>query len=109
LKEEKMARRLEVHIEELALHGFAGVDRRRIGDALQAELERQFAGRDLPSFGDKGVSIARLSCAFKSVPGAPPKNIGADLARSLHRGLLRSVARSSDAPKSFLHGRGRTR
>jgi hypothetical protein len=97
-----MTRRLEVHIEELVLHGFAAADRRRIGDALQAELERQFSAQDLPTLDDKGISIARLACGvFRSVPGSPCQNIGADLARSLHRGLSQSVARSQGGPMSF--------
>jgi hypothetical protein len=105
-----MTRRLEVHIEELALHGFAAADRHRIGDALQAELEQQFTAQDLSSFGDKAISIPRMSCAaFKSAPGAPPQDIGSALARSLHRGLSQSVASGSRAPKSSLHGGGRAR
>jgi hypothetical protein len=99
-----MARRLEVHIEEVVLHGFAGADRRRVGDALQAELERQFAAQELPSFGDKGVCIARLSCtAFASTAGATSDRIGTGLAHSLHRGLSQSVARKPGAVATFPH------
>jgi hypothetical protein len=109
-KDEKMTRRLELDIEELVLHGFAGADRRRIGDALQAELERQFTAQELPSFGDKSISIARLSCAaFTCAAGATSSNIGADLAHSLHRGLSRSVASKPGAVASSLHRGARTR
>jgi hypothetical protein len=105
-----MARRLELHIEELALHGFAGRDRHRIGDALQAELELRFAAQDLSSFGDKSIAIGRLSCAaIKSVPGAPPQAIGAALARGLHRDLSRSAATGFGAAKPRLRDGVRTR
>ena len=33
--------RVELHIEELVLHGFPPRDRARIGDAVQAELDRK--------------------------------------------------------------------
>ncbi|MGA2288457.1 hypothetical protein [Bradyrhizobium sp.] len=104
-----MARRLELHIEELALHGFASRDRHRVGDALQAELERQFAAQDLSWLGDKSIAVARLSCAaIKSAPGAPPNTIGAALARGLHRGLSRSAANGFGAAKSGFHRGVRT-
>jgi hypothetical protein len=39
---------IEVHIEELVLHGFAVGDRWRIGDALESELRGLLAERGVP-------------------------------------------------------------
>jgi hypothetical protein len=41
-------REIEVHIEELVLHGFAPGARRAVGDALQSELQQLLAERGIP-------------------------------------------------------------
>ncbi len=41
-------REIEVHIEELILHGFAPRDRWQIGDALEHELRGLLAARGIP-------------------------------------------------------------
>ncbi|MDP9190322.1 MAG: hypothetical protein M3P06_01290 [Acidobacteriota bacterium] len=40
---------IELHIEELVLHGFAGTERWSIADAVRAELTAQLAERGLPN------------------------------------------------------------
>jgi hypothetical protein len=41
-------REIEVHIEELVLHGFAASERWKIGDALESELRGLLAAQGLP-------------------------------------------------------------
>ena len=41
-------REIEVHIEELVLHGFSPNDRWRIGDALEDELRDLLAAKGIP-------------------------------------------------------------
>jgi hypothetical protein len=42
-------REIEVHIEELVLHGFPPSARRQIGDALESELRELLAARGVPA------------------------------------------------------------
>lgn len=44
-----MNRSVEIHIEELVLHGYAPQDRYRIAAAVEAELVRLFTEKGLPS------------------------------------------------------------
>ena len=76
---------VEVHIEELVLHGFPPADRTAIGDAVQAELGRLIAERGLaatPAFEhriDGGM--------FQAAAGASAGGIGRQVARSVYNRL----------------------
>ena len=65
---------IELHIEELVLHGFAPGDRHPIGDAVEHELIRLFAEQGLPSLlnGEprKGARRRRRLSAFAGITGA---------------------------------------
>ena len=77
---------LELHIEELVLHGFPASDRFRVGDAVERELSRLIAAHGLGLAGP--VSVERLNTgAFKVAVNATPHVIGAQLAHKLYRGL----------------------
>jgi len=79
---------IEIHIEELVLHGFAPGDRYRIAEAVEQELYRLFetknasplllCGRDVPHQ-DAG--------AFTVQRGARAETMGAQIAQTLYRGL----------------------
>jgi hypothetical protein len=79
---------IDVHIEEVVLHGFRPQDGHGIGDALERELARLLSepharaglaeGRDLPS-----VDAGRVSLQ----PGAPADAIGRRLAGVVSGGL----------------------
>src|SRR3712207_3298477 len=51
---------IELHIEELVLHGFAPGDRYRIGEAVQRELARLFAEQGVPPSLVGGGEVAHL-------------------------------------------------
>ncbi len=81
-------RTIEVHIEELVLHGFDPKDRYAIGEAVQRELIRLLAEQDIhPSLG-QGYEVARLNAgAFNVKPGVKAEAIGSQVAQSVYRGL----------------------
>ena len=82
---------IELHIEELVLHGFSPGDRHRIAGAVQTELTRLLA--DPATRASLGASreIPRLDGGAFQVPssGPRPESIGVQVAKSLHQGLKR--------------------
>lgn len=81
---------VELHIEELVLHGFPQGDRYRIGDALQRELTRLFSEQDAPAAITNEGEIAHLDGGTLQVaPGSNPDEVGARLARAIYGGLNR--------------------
>jgi hypothetical protein len=87
-----VARILELHIEELTLAGYSRRDGLRIGDALQAELERMLATQVLPAFGGVDAAIPRIDAgAFKMVPGARAEATGAQIAQRVLGGLAQGA------------------
>jgi len=79
---------IEVHIEELVLHGFAPGDRHRIGEAVQHELKGLLDLHGVPPALAKNRNIDSLDCgSFKLKPSPSGKTTGHQIARALHRGL----------------------
>lgn len=82
------AHSVELHIEELVLHGFASNDRYRIGDALERELTRLVTEQGVPPVISQGVEVARLNAgAFQVKTGSNPETTGVQLAQAIYRGL----------------------
>jgi hypothetical protein len=82
--------RIELHIEELVLHGFAAGDRHAIGDAVEHELTRLFAERGLTSSSMVSHERARIDAGNVHVaPESPAPAVGAQVARAVHGGLTR--------------------
>lgn len=79
---------LELHIEELVLHGFPASDRFRVGDAVERELLRLIAEQGLPRLVRNPVSVDRLDAGrFKVAEGSKPQAVGAQLAQQLYQQL----------------------
>ena len=70
-------RSIELHIEELVLHGFAPGDRYRIGEAVEQELAQ---GGEIVSVDDG---------AFEVAPGSRAEAVGAQVAKAVYGGLGR--------------------
>jgi hypothetical protein len=84
-------RSIEVHIEELVLHGFSTVDAPTIAAAVERELARLFAAHGVPeSLAGGGARVAIDAGAFERAPGQTPSAVGAGVARSVHEGVARS-------------------
>lgn len=85
---------IELHIDELVLHGFSASDRFVIGDAVQKELLRLFGEHGWAAFPRRQSAIERLDAgSFKVVPGAQAHTLGTQLAQSLHRRLTSTEKR----------------
>ncbi len=81
---------VELHIEELVLHGFEPRDRYRIGEAVQHELTRLIAQMGAPGWLSRGGEVERLDGgAFETSPDSGAKTIGAQVARAVYTGLAR--------------------
>ena len=85
---------LEVHIEELVLHGFAPADRYRIADAVQAELARVILEGGVPvSLIQTGELASVPDGSFDLPPTHNPKTIGLGIASAVHSALGAPAAR----------------
>jgi hypothetical protein len=92
---------LEVHIEEVVLHGFSAGDRFRIGDALQRELARLLAQQGLPAPAVRSASIDRLDGgSFPVAPGSGPRAIGTQVAKQVYRQIAPSRNEASRRARS---------
>lgn len=85
---------LELHIEELVLHGFAQGDRYPIADAIERELSRllteQFREQGIPSSLRHDGEHAHLDAgAFTLAPRSKPAHTGAQIAQAVHGGLTK--------------------
>jgi hypothetical protein len=81
---------LELHIEELVLHGFAPADRYRIGDSMERELARLFAEQGTPPSLRQGSEIERLDGgSFEAKAGSRAEAIGTRVAQAVYGGLRR--------------------
>jgi hypothetical protein len=81
--------KVDLHIEELIMHGFAPEDRYRIGDAVEKELANLLAERGMPPL-ENGLEIAGLNVGdILIAKGAKPQAIGAQVARAVYGGLKR--------------------
>jgi hypothetical protein len=79
---------IDVHIEELVLHGFAPAERDRIAEAVQLELSRLMTAKGQANFLKKPLSLERIDGgAFKVQAGAKPDTTGTQIARAVYRGM----------------------
>jgi hypothetical protein len=83
---------LSLHIEELVLHGFASIDRDRIGEATQRELTRLFVRQGVPRSLATRTAVDLLDAgALKITSAATPEPIGTQLARAIYGALSQGV------------------
>lgn len=82
---------INLHIEELVLHGFAPAERHRIADAVQQELSTLLAEHSLPDPGQFKIrNIPSLNLGnFSVAQNASSKSIGAQIANAIHGGLMK--------------------
>jgi hypothetical protein len=81
---------VELHIEELVLHGFPPGDRHRIAQAVQQELTRLFTEQGVPASFTLGGNSDRLEGGtFNMAPNARAQVIGNDIAQSVYTGLTK--------------------
>jgi hypothetical protein len=100
---------IDLHIDELVLHGFAARDRGRIAAAVESELARLLSAEGMRGLLAHPAGLERLDAgAFAVKAGATPRETGTQIARSVFRGLQShagaAVSRSS---ARSTHGGGR--
>jgi hypothetical protein len=79
---------VELHIEELVLHGFAAADRYRIGEMVERELARLFAEEGIPATLAGGLEAPHLDAgAFHVAANSKAEAVGAEVARAVYGGL----------------------
>ncbi|HWK89971.1 MAG TPA: hypothetical protein VNP72_08240 [Longimicrobium sp.] len=81
---------VELHVDELVLHGFRPADRRAVGEAVRAELARLIGERGLPAGFRAADGAARLDGgSFRVSPGHRPADVGAAVARAVYGSAAR--------------------
>lgn len=82
------AQEVEVHIDELVLHGFSPGDGRPIADAIENELTRLISRDGLPASATKAFELAHASWGpLRIMQGDRRESTGAALARAIYQGL----------------------
>jgi hypothetical protein len=82
-------RRIELHIDELVLHGFQQSDRYAIGDAIERELSRLLGAGDVRLYPSDQVDAGSIALS----PSAKPQKVGTQVAGTIHRSLTRGGRR----------------
>ncbi len=79
---------INLHIEELVLHGFAPGDRHGIGEAVQVELARLLSEQPLPTSLGKKNSLEHVNAGTIQLrKDARPGVVGGQIASAIHGGL----------------------
>lgn len=82
--------RVELHIEELVLHGFPPRDRYGIAEAIQRELTRLLIEHGVPAALRQGGDVARLNGgSFEVTLGTSVETIGIQVARTAYQGMTK--------------------
>ena len=86
---------LNLHIQDLVLHGFGSIDRHRIGTAIEHELVRLLHGQDVLRSLASPTAVDLLDAGvIKTESGAAPEPIGIQLARAIHETLTRRLSQT---------------
>lgn len=86
--------RVELHIEELVLHGFPSGDRFSISDAAQQELERLLVEQAPQGITHGPLNVNRVNAgSFNVKADARGSTIGTKVAQAIHRGLSDNTGR----------------
>jgi hypothetical protein len=81
---------LEIAIDRLVLHGFAGMDRAALGRAVEQELTRLLSASGLPPSFASGSDVPHMvTPPLKGETNTTPAALGAQIAASVYEGLGR--------------------
>jgi hypothetical protein len=85
-----MQQTIELHIEELVLHGFENYNAQHIGEAVQCEISRLLQEQGLPSALAHTIDVEHLNAGrFSMQPESKAKSIGSNIGYSVYKGLQR--------------------
>ncbi len=81
-------KQIEIHIEELVLHGFPPQEKYRIGEALQAALHNHFEEKGLPPVLSSGGYIPVIdSGTFDMHSTEQPRGKAENIAATVYKGF----------------------
>lgn len=79
---------IELHIEDLVLHGLAAGDRYRLGEAVERELARLIAEQGVSPAFTQNVEGSRIDAgAFTVAANSSIVAVGAQVAQAILRGI----------------------
>lgn len=91
---------IELHIEELVLHGFEGYNKHQIGEAIEREIARLLQERGLPASFSMEANLGRLNAGSLTMqPNAKAATVGSQIAQSVYKGLGSENAGSAESGK----------
>ena len=80
---------IDLHIDQLILHGFAAVDREQLVIAVERELSHLLSEDGTPAALSTSGFAARLDGgSFALTPDMSAENIGTHVARAIHGGMV---------------------
>lgn len=83
-----MSPNIELHIEELILHGFGASNAHQIGAAVEREITRLLQVQGLPPALSGECSVERLNAgSFSAAPGSGAAAVGTQIAQSVYTGF----------------------
>ncbi len=81
---------INLHIDQLTLHGFDRIDRNQVGSAVQRELSRLIREQGLPSSLSQTQTIANINAGeFKTGQSSGANSVGTQVAQKIFRGMMR--------------------
>lgn len=80
---------IELHIEELVLHGFSHGDSNRIAGAVEHELARLITEKGVPEDVANGEIAKVDGGSFQLAQGLKPETAGARIAKAVYGGMKR--------------------
>jgi hypothetical protein len=91
---------IELHIEELVLHGFEAGDRHQIASEVERELARLLGEAGGIQGPRESLAIERMNGgSFNVKSGARPRAAGTQIAQSIYRSLRQYTGASAEAPR----------
>lgn len=98
---------IELHINELVLHGFERGDRYRIGEALQQELLRQLSEQGIAQgFLQQGHARHLDAGAIQIQQGGHAESIGRQVAQAVYASVSGEPSRRTASAGDTLKGNG---
>lgn len=81
---------INLHIDQLTLHGFDRIDQRRLGSALQSELSRLISEQGFPTSMNQTLTIGNINAGeFRIGQNTGANGIGTEVAQKIYRGMAR--------------------
>lgn len=82
--------KINLHIDQLTLHGFDRMDRRQVEAAVRSELSRLLGEQGLPSSLHQSQAIGNINAGeFRSQANAGTNAVGFQIAQQIYQGMKR--------------------